>query len=403
MFTSWQARIVPILFGVSCAFPADPGLESLIRAGLRENPDLRVSSQDAGIAAQDTLSARLLPNPNLSLEALHNLDDGRNPKAGIWVSQEFRPGVRQGLYKTSQANLAAKKEWQRVQELNLEFDIRSAWFAWQVAHRKRALQYEVQRRWERLSRLAAAKVSEGRISEIEATQAELNLEKSRQRGMKIQGDLETLENRLALLTGRRKLQDSIRPSLSDTLPPLPSLDSLQAWAREGSPELKALALEVEAQAHQAAFERRLRNPSFNVSLGYEREAEGVHLIGGGIELPLPLFNRNQDGISKADVRLRQGRLKEAASRARLESGLAQTHAELRRLSGQYGNYRGIRTLLQKQLRLSEKGFEQGLLGVFELSRIQEEALEADMESLDALGAFHDEWNRLGRTTGGKLW
>jgi cobalt-zinc-cadmium efflux system outer membrane protein len=393
-----------ILLGASCVFSADPGLESLIRAGLRDNPDLRVSSQDAGIAARDTLSARLLPNPVLSLEALRNLDDAQSPKTSIRISQEFRPGVRQGLYKTSQANFVAKKEWQRVQELDLEFDIRSAYFAWQVAHRKSELQDEVQRRWERLSRLAATKASEGRISGIESSQAELNLEKSRRLGMKIRGDMETLEKRLAALTGREKLQDSIRPSLSDTLPPLPSLDSLQAWANAESPELKALAREADAQAYQAAFERSLRNPSFSISLGYEREPEGASLFGGGIEVPLPLFNRNQGGISRADAQLRQARLKTVASKANLESALAQMHANLERLSTQYRDDRGgIQALVHKQLRLSEKGFEQGLLGVFELSKAQEEALDLDMEALDVLGAFYEEWNRLGRTVGGKTW
>ena len=56
-----------------------------------------------------------------------------------------------------------------------------------------------------------------------------------------------------------------------------------------------------------------------------------------------------------------------------------------------------------QMELSEKGFRQGLLGVFDLSRVQEEYLAREGEALGLLEEYHREWIRLGRTAGGKTW
>lgn len=404
MFVQWRSGAMFYLMGATLGYPGGLELDSLIRLGRENNADVQVSRRETESVAQDTLAVRTRSNPALEVEALRNLDEGTAPKAGARLSQEFHPGVRARQFKVSRARYSAVQEIQKARELDLVLNIRSTFFAWQILDRKGKLQQEVRGRWESLSHLATAKVAEGTLSQVDQLQTQLNSAKARQREMEIRTEMESLERKLALLTGQEKLSDSLAHSLPDSLPEIPRLDWVLSWVDMNSPDLEALNKEVSVQKEQFSLEQSLRNPSFNLSLGYEREIDGTQLVGGGLVFPLPLFNRNQFGITKAKSTLQIAELRKAAAAQNLRSDLSEIHGRLVKLGERYRDYqRQIKDLSGKQLSLSEKGFRQGLLGVFDLSRVQEEALNQDLEALNVLGGFYDLWNRLGRILGGKTW
>jgi outer membrane protein, heavy metal efflux system len=393
-----------ILWMALNAFPQGLPLDRLIQLGMEKNPELLLSRQESSTASDDTLTASLRSNPVLEMEALHNLEESGKPKAGIKISQEFQPGVLDRKISLARGNWAARQEWVNVRAREVAGEIRADFFDWQILNRKRALQREVQTRWENLSRLAAAKVAEGRLSQVEQAQAQLNRSRAKQRELEIKGEMEALEMHLAYLTGWDRLPDSLQTMSMDSLPALLPLDSVMALARVESPEIKAWGREVAAQNERLALERNLRNPSFSLSLGYERETEGENLVGGGIGIPLPLFNRNQAGIITAKSRLRESELRRKAGEHRLKSDIAAIHGKLVTLAARYRNYaEEIRDLGGKQLALSEKGFRQGLLGLFDLSRVQEESLTQDLEALDILQEYYRLWSRLEKLAGGGKW
>src|SRR5690606_29927648 len=178
---------------------------------------------------------------------------------------------------------------------------------------------------------------------------------------------------------------------------LPPLETLTEMALRASPELQALAGETLAEKENLKLERALRNPTVTFSVGYEREAEGYNLIGAGIELPLPLFNRNQAGIAKSKSDLRIAERETLAAESRLRNELAGIHGRLEKLGEQWRNHRGeIGALGRKQMELSEKGFLQGSLGIFDLSKVQEDHLSREEDALDILEEYYSHWNRLGK-------
>ncbi|HKP96953.1 MAG TPA: TolC family protein [Fibrobacteria bacterium] len=385
------------------ANPIGLGLDSLISMGLARNADLLAAGQQTETLAQDTLTA-LPANPSLVLEAMRNLEGPSGPKASAKLSQEFRPGYRGHVYAAAKARISAGQEGQKTRELDLIQDIRSAFYAWQVLNQKAVLQQEAERRWEGLARLAAIRVAEGKISQVDEGQTRLNLAKAKQRAMEIRSDMAGLEKQLGYLAGALPLPDSPRPEPMDSLPGIPPMDSLVAWGEQGNPEVRIAQREIEFGKAQMRVEQNLRNPSFNLSVGYERETDGANLIGGGVEVPLPLFSHNQAGMAKARSSLREAELKKRAAESKVRANLADLQDKLAGLADRYRNHRQeIRDLSRKQLSLSEKGFREGLLGVFDLSRVQEEALAQDMEALDLMDAYYRTWNRLGRVVGGKIW
>lgn len=392
------------LFLSTGAFSQGLGLDSLIRMGIRDNPELLLSREESESAAADTLAATVPPNPHLELEAAFDPASPDRPKASVKISREYRPGVRKGLYKASMAGLESERQRQRSREMGTTVEIRSAFYSWQVLNRKAALQDEVQKRWEGLSRIATAKVKEGRLSQVDETQARLNLAMARQREMGIRMEMASLEKRLAYLTGQPGLPDSLAPIPFESSPTVPALESVIKMAVRESPDLKALDQDIAVQRMQEGLERARGNPSMNFSLGYERETEGDNLIGAGVEFPLPLFDRNQAGIAKAGSNLRIGGKRRAIAEQRLKAEVAEIHGRLSNLAERYRSYKqDIGELGLKQLELSEKGFLQGMVGIFDLSKVQEEFLSHEGEALEILEEYYRQWNQLGKAVGGKTW
>jgi cobalt-zinc-cadmium efflux system outer membrane protein len=395
----FRSRLIPIAClaaGLSRGFGLS--LDSLLAMALRNNPDLAASRQGTVVAAQDTLLPRVLENPVISAEAMHNLTEPGKPKTGFRISQEFRPGYRSAQGKLAKSDWSAALSAQQAHAADLATDIRSLWWSWQILHRKQALQQAVADRWESLARIASAKVAEGRLSEVEEAQARLDQANALQRVAASRSAKLSLEHRMRYLA--QAGSEALDTVALDSLPALPSLDSILARLAANSPELKALDAEIAARKSQVDWQRASRNVPVRLSAGYDREGDGSNLVGGGIELPLAIFNRNQVGIAKAQASLREAELRRSAARQRLAADARQAYTRLAGMAGRYGEYAArIRPLSRKQLALSEKGFRQGLLGIFELSRIQQESLAQESEALDLFDSYQQEWIRQNRSQG----
>lgn len=380
------------------------GLEELIRAGLAKNRELLLKRQEVHTASVETLSVSTTVNPHLGIEARHNLTEPNRPKAGVLLSKEFRPGIRGKMKSASKAEWEARETALKVDELDLVERIRTSFFEWQALNRKLALQETAIERWEGLARLAGSQMAQGKLSEVDRAEMQLNAVRARQRALALRSDREGLEERLRLLTGESRALAQLDSVAMDTLPAAPAPDALRKWAFEASPLLASLDKGIAAEKQRLQLEEGFSMPAVNLSLGYEREAEGYNMVGGGIEMPLAFFNRNQAGVLRAKSSLKEAELRKAAAAAALEAEIAESHRRLFRLAQQFEQYRSqARDLIRKQLRLAESGFRQGMLGVFDLSRVQAEFLAQEEEALDILEAYHREWNRLGKAVGGKLW
>ncbi len=403
MRATWRIGMFLSLFGYSGSFSQGLSLDSLIHLGIIHNPDLFVSLGEGEVVASDTLAASPLLYPNLGLEAGYNVNDPGKPKASLRLSQEFKPGLRTNQYQVFKASWVAKHQLQKSRELDIILEIRSAYFNWQILIRKQALQAEVEKKWESLARIVSAKVKEGRLSQADEAQVQLNRAKAHQKVMEYQAGMNSVAKQVAFLTGTEKSHDSLALFSIELLPTLLPLDTLQAWASQNT-DLKTLELEVETQKHQVDLEKSIRQIPLTVSVGYDRESDGNNIVGAGLEFPLPFSNRNQAGIARSHAELRLGQSRQRAAEARLRTQINDLHAQLGGLAERYQAYqKEIRALRNKQMELAEQGFFAGQLGIFELSRLQEDALDQEFAALDILQSFYEHWNRLGKAVGGKSW
>jgi cobalt-zinc-cadmium efflux system outer membrane protein len=82
--------------------------------------------------------------------------------------------------------------------------------------------------------------------------------------------------------------------------PIGPLPSLRAEAVQTRPDLKAQRQRITRTREQIALERALRFPNVSPFVGYKRDF-GDDTVLFGLEVPLPLFNRNQGGIVRANA------------------------------------------------------------------------------------------------------
>ena len=111
--------------------------------------------------------------------------------------------------------------------------------------------------------------------------------------------------------------------------PAPSVETLEARARTGRSDLRALQLAAERSELEATAARKARGPALTLLGGLKRsDTEGGRESGGvfGLNLALPLF----DPGDRAAARWRAERLRLDAERAALSHAVAQ---EVRRASG----------------------------------------------------------------------
>lgn len=377
-------------------------LSQLERSGLGKNRELQLLRQEIETQSTDTLNAFRVVNPHLEIEALHSAEEPGRMSGGVRVSREFRPGDRDRQQKAAKADWDARRARLVAMETEIVRDIRIAFHSWQILKRKAALQREVIGRWEGISKLTAVLVAQGRLSEVDLAEAQLNAVRARQAELGLFAEIEAMETRLRLLTGQAHPPRELAHDAMDSLPSLPALDTLLSRAKSRNPVLAALRLEKSAGRLRLAVEKGLIAPAFTLSAGYEREVEGDNMIGAGIALPLPLFNRNQAGVAKAGSSVREADMRLSVAEGKLETEVRELSSRLGRMAERYALYNGqIRDLGRKQVGLAEKGFRQGLTGIFDLSRVQKEALEQELDGLDLLRDYYLAFNELVHMAGGE--
>jgi outer membrane protein, heavy metal efflux system len=107
---------------------------------------------------------------------------------------------------------------------------------------------------------------------------------------------------------------SVPAATTPPVVPPAAIASLQAQAIATRPDLAA-ALEAERRADtQTRLQRALARPNLTVGGGYNRNF-GTNGISVGISVPLPIANRNQGAIARAEAEQRQAALQRAATQA----------------------------------------------------------------------------------------
>lgn len=278
-------------------------IDEIAMLAVANNPDLKLTRDDLGIARAQAYSAGLLPDPQLSVSSDYPGASGTTRAFNYGLSIDVMAIVLRSANKQSADATVAKT------------DLGLLWQEWQVVAQARQLfirtrfqqdtmpllreQRDLSRT--RYERMADAR-RDGNLTEDTLTAALTSYSDARKQYTDATRAAEQTHHDLNTLLGLApdvQLQLQIPPGNSEAAAALAdtTLDAALADLAARRPDLIALQAGYEAQEQKYRAAILSQFPSLSVGFVRARDTSNIYTSGFQINLSLPIFNRNQGNVA----------------------------------------------------------------------------------------------------------
>jgi len=359
--------------------------DAAVAIALWNNAALEASLGDLGLARSDLVEAGLLRN--LNLQVLLPIGPKpfefalQAPIEAIWQRPRRVAAARLNLEQVSSA---------LVQNgLDLARDVRLAYADLGLAEQKAQIARESSGLRARIAELTELRYKAGDISEMEALAVRSEARSFEEQAVLLEREVDTARERLRLLMGLRRDETSFHAAPGPVeAPHSAAWKGLMEAAMSSRPDLRAAELSIQAAAERARWERSrimaLVAPILSIK---EVGTSGVR-VGPGISVDLPLFNRNQGAVSRADVEVVRATLRYGALLDRIELEVREARLQLERALVSLGKIRDeVLPGVEEVIRLAERAYTVGdasYLYWLEASRQIYDVRSREAEALAAL-------------------
>jgi cobalt-zinc-cadmium efflux system outer membrane protein len=395
-------------FALPSGVSLDDGLteNEAVAIALWNNGALHADLASLGLARADLIDAGLLRNPIAQLvlpigpfsqfEGLFNF-----PFEVFWQRK------RRMEFANAEIIRVARSLEQTA--LNLARDVRVSYSDLLLSQDRARLAVESVNLRKDIARLTDIRLRAGDVSEIEASATQLDLSFANEQSIRLQREIILARDRLRNLMGMGPEQPDFVPQSSSAQMinvalknGLPLIEEFLKRAYESRPDLRAAELGIEAATKRAKWEHsRIIALSGLLNI---KQGEGLDFSPRpGVLLDLPVFNRNQGGISRADAEVERATWQYLSVRQRITLEVQEAYNLLlqgRELLDLW--HHQILPQAEDNVRLSGRAFnngEQSYLFVLDATRrlvdahLREAELEADIRRANA---------QLDRSVGRKL-
>ena len=356
---------------------------------LQRNPAFLADAEARAIARGELRQAHaLLPNPQLEIEAPGAATDGGFGRYEAALSQEIEWAGQRGL-RIDAAEGGVRRATQLVRDaarLTLA-DASVAYYATVAAARRLDVVEEIFDSNQRLLAAVRTQVSEGEISALEGSLAEIEVARARARVLSARREARSAELALKRAIG---LGPSAAIELDDELPdvpPPPSLqpDSLVQLALERRPDLAARSTAIAQLETSARLARREAIPNLEISSLIEREeASGETRFGIGVGLPFPVWNRNQGTAASVRAEAQQAGWSRAATELQIRTEVADAYQAYVTANEEADIFeRDVLQPAQENQRLLEIAYREGKIDLPALLLLRNQLLDAELSYWDA--------------------
>jgi len=318
-------------------------VEQAVDEAVQRNLALLAERANLSIAEAALVSARLRPNPVLSAtsERLDLLGTGFNetngagpPEYAVRVDVPFERAHKREL-RTDVADYAKRQAEARIADAvrRLKLDVVLASVDILEAKARVQLAEDNLQTLERLVQLNERRLTSGAIPPLEVTRSRVAM--LQYRGAVKTAQLALIQARLKLLPLLGRKPDEAPIDIEDRLGVTPAsagpdVTGLQLTARATRPDL--LVLHQDEARTQADLRLQIAQAKVDYTLGVEyRREQGVNgrgnLLGLFVSVPLPLFNRNQGEIGRAEAEHEKARRSLAAVETDVAGEVASAYEE----------------------------------------------------------------------------
>jgi cobalt-zinc-cadmium efflux system outer membrane protein len=281
----------------------DDGLsrDEAVAIALWNNAAFQVSASQLGFARADLADAGIISNPVLSLLFPWG------PKQLEWTLRWPAEVLWERPKRVAAAKLSAESAAQSLVQsgLDLALAVRLAYADLSVAIDRQRLVEEAAATLQRIDTLTQSRLAAGDIAALDARAARVDAVRSALDADRAVHDVTIARERLRLLLGLgaddrslERLQDSGDPE------PCGEPPDLMKRALATRPDLRAAELTVEAAAARIGWERS-RILTLTAVLDANGEGKEGYEMGPGIDVSIPVFNRNQGGRLRGEAELQR--------------------------------------------------------------------------------------------------
>lgn len=288
-------------------------LDALVAETLERNPELKFYEAEIAAAKGGRKTAGLLANPELSGSVGNKTirGGGLNAEGGAWsvsVVQPFEWPGRLGLRKAiANRDIELAELGYARFKVALAGRVRTLAYGLFAAQEKAAATREVAERFKALREVLVQRDPAGLTPLLETRVIEAT-----ELTMQRKASDATLATQSALLEMNqlRGVAPNTRLAVSQThlaFRPAESLETLTALAHTNNFELRLRAIELAQQGFRVDLAKNERYPAISLgpTLSEENAGDRERIIGVGVSLPLPLWNRNKGNIETAMARQMQ--------------------------------------------------------------------------------------------------
>jgi len=284
-------------------------LDTATEQFLRKNLAVEAARLEVGIAEAERIGARLRPRPGLTVSAENLRLSGETPanklhEYGISVAQPIELGNRKALRMEVAERIVSVSEARLTEVLRRQlFDVKRTYYDSVLARVLLDIEQENRDNFEGLVKFNTVRFEEGYIAQGDLIKVRLERTKFDFAVASAELALRRGKIRLLELIGERDFERAVRVQISNRLQ-VPAVDlnlmQLKETALVNRPEIKVAEAELALAQSSIKLERSRAKGEVTPYLGYKRV--GVdNTVLAGVTVPLPVGNRNQSGIARAEA------------------------------------------------------------------------------------------------------
>lgn len=351
-------------------------LDDAVALFLRQNFDLLITKFGIEYAKGQQITARLFPNPVLSVGTVGAFGQGqtltRTGQIYPQIQQLFEMAGKRG-YRIESAAFGAQSAEANFEDAirQLTFTVKDTYYRVQLAQRRLALAEENRDRFSRILEVNTIRFKKGYIAEVDLIRIRLQVVDFQSQIIQAIQEGNQARAELRVLLGLSPTVDLLLTTELDYHPVEPDIVVLRQLALDTRPDIRMKRLVQSQRMADLRLAKAYRIPDITAGAGIALQGpqgpDNQRQLGFSLGVPLPLFNRNQGGIAQAEVSIQvaDADLQKAVVQVENDVEIAYRNLlESRRLVETYRG--GVLEDARLTLTIVEKAYERGGATIIDL-------------------------------------
>ncbi len=393
--------VMVLALSVSAGAQTQLTLDEAVRIALERRPELKAAEARVSAAQGLKSQAGLLPNPRFIFQAENlrasNFDYGNDADSFAYFSQVIETSGRRGnRIAVGEANIGRSRLEEEQLRREIGFRVREAYWLALGVQFARELYEQNDRYFKQVVEYHEARLKEGKIAEVDVLRVRLQAEQIRAALENARLDVDKAQ----LLLAREMGVITAGPwQLTEHFDQLEQPRTAKGPVPSTLVESRLAAQDLAAARANLGLERATGRPDLDAIFGYKRTA-GLNTAVAGLQLNLPIFNRNQGASAAAQAETLAAQRTLEATNARLESEATLARKEYEaRLRQARDIFAPLHQQADQISDISRSAYREEGLDLLRLLDAERFRVEAQLAWLRALTDYHKSVVNLERAEG----